>query len=212
MSVGLSDTVYDYIYQKILAGELKLGSPISEVAISKELGLSRSPIREALIRLERVGLIIQYPGRGSFVVDFSLQDIDEIFDTRNLFETYALRKAFSHMDTELLDRIEREIIQIANGGAPNAYFKANSSLHAAIISFSGNKRVQRFYEQISAQISVINRISALDPSHFSLSTKRHLAIIHAMKNGDLEEAEKNLLLHLEEVRTSTKKNYAIKRS
>lgn len=211
MASNLSNTAYDSLYNKILLGELKLGSPISEVALGKELGLSRSPIREALNRLEIEGLVTHYPGRGSFVVDFSLQDLDEIFDLRDLLEIYSLRKAFEHMDRDLFEGIEKEILAVVESGDPQAFFEINSTLHRAIISFSGNKRVQRFYDQISAQIAVINRISAMDPSHFDQSTERHLALIRAMKAGDQREAEAVLCQHLSEVRASTKKSYLIKK-
>lgn len=211
MSEVLSDKVYEYLLNSIINQELAQGEVISEVVTGKTLNVSRSPIREAIQRLENDGLIITYPNRGHFVKVFTIQDVDEIFDLREMLECYALRKSFVHIDIRRLDELEKEIRTAMELDIEEAYFKSNTDLHETLVAYSGNTRLRMSYDRLSAQTRVVNRISARDPSHFKNSSKSHLEIVLAMKKGNCEEAEKLLINHLEDARMSTKKSFSINR-
>ena len=90
--------VYAYLYNGILSGDIPLGSPIAELEVGKALGLSRSPVREALKRMEGEGLVSHYVGRGTFVTDITVRDLEEIFELRIMFELHSLPSACVYMD------------------------------------------------------------------------------------------------------------------
>ena len=208
---GAVSKVYDHIYQEILTGERPLGSAISEADVSAKLSVSRSPVREALKILQSEGLVTCYPERGTFVTDITSQDIEEIFDLRELFETFALKNTCKYMPIEQCNLIEQELLSLDQNTEPEIYYQANSRIHTAIIHFSGNKRLIRYYKLIMAQNAIINRISSMTPTHFRNSTQYHLDIIRAIRNRDEEKAREVLLTHLREVRGETIANFAAMR-
>lgn len=207
-SNGAIDKAYQYLYEGILSGEFPLGSPISEMEISATLEISRSPIREALRRMETEGLVFRFPGHGTFVTNITQQDLEEIFELRIMFELQALHTSCRYFDDEFLDALERDFTYLNPDCQPQQYYDANTRLHTGIIAYAGNERMEKFYKQLLAQIAIVNRISARDPEHFVLSREKHLAIVRALKERDLQKALENLRAHLEEVRDRTIKGYA----
>lgn len=206
-SNGAVDKAYQYLYGGILSGEFPLGSPISEMEISTTLKISRSPIREALRRMETEGLVRRFPGRGTFVTNITQRDLEEIFELRIMFELQALHTACQYFDDEYLDGLERDFTSLNPDSHPQQYYDANTRLHTGIIAYAGNERMEKFYQQLLSQMAIVTRISARDPEHFVLSREKHLAIVQALKKRDLENAEKYLRAHLEEVRDRTIKEY-----
>lgn len=200
---GNTQKAYDFIYHEILSGKKKLGEPISEAEIAGTLEMSRSPVREALKLLEMQGIIVHYQNRGTFVTDITRKDVAEIFELRILLELKALPNACKYMDDAVLERLKRNIENLNEKSKPEDYFKANTALHHTIVNYSGNNRLVNFYETLSMQIALVNRISARQSSHFRESRKEHLAIIEALAGRDEEAAAKCLSTHLENVRDQT---------
>lgn len=206
-SNGAIGKAYRYLREGILSGELPLGSPISEMEISTKLEISRSPIREALRRMESEGLVYRYPGRGTFVTNITRKDLEEIFELRIMFEVQALNTASKYFDEKFLDELEKAFTYLNPDSHPQQYYDANTRLHTGIIAYAGNKRMEKFYTQLQTQIAIVNRISARDPEHFVLSKEKHLAIVRALKERDVEKAKECLTVHLEEVRDRTIREY-----
>ncbi|HIZ82688.1 MAG TPA: GntR family transcriptional regulator [Candidatus Mediterraneibacter pullistercoris] len=207
-SNGAIGKAYQYLREGILSGDLPLGSPISEMEISAKLQISRSPIREALRRMETEGLVYRYPGRGTFVTNITRKDLEEIFELRIMFEVQALNTASRYFDDKFLEALERDFADLNPDSQPQQYYDANTRLHRGIIAYAGNKRMEKFYKQLQTQIAIVTRISARDPEHFVLSRERHLAIVRALKERDVEKAKACLTIHLEEVRDRTIKGYS----
>lgn len=207
-STGAAARAYNYLYEGILSGKFPLGSPIAELDISEAMKLSRSPVREALKRMEAEGLVSHFPGRGTFVTDITQRDLEEIFELRIMFEMHSLRTAIRYFDEEMLSRLEEAFTQLNEDSDPQKYYDANNLLHRSIIAYGGNTRMEKFYNMLSAQFAIVNRISARDPGHFETSKKKHLNIVWALKRGDLQSAEKFLFQHLNEVRDRTIKEYS----
>jgi DNA-binding GntR family transcriptional regulator len=207
MKISAAEQAYEYLYNGILSRELPLGSPISEPQISAALDMSRSPVREAIKRLEAEGLFTCHPNRGTFVIDFSRQDMEEIFELRILFETFALRRACENMDSKTIEKLEREIESLNEDSGPEEYFEYNRHLHRAIINYGGNGRMARFFRILAIQLNVINRITAEDPECFANVKKQHLQIIQAIKQRNYGLAKKHLTGHLQDVFERTMKVY-----
>lgn len=201
--IGNTQKAYDFIYQQILSGTKELGSPISEVEIATALEMSRSPVREALKLLEMQGIIVHYQNRGTFVTDMSRKDISEIFQLRRMLELESLENACKYMDDSVLEELKKNIENLNENSTAQEYYTANTALHQAIVNYSGNSRLVKFYETLSMQIALVNRLSAKLPRHFQESREKHLAIVNALMERDLEKASELLRNHLEEVRDKT---------
>ena len=201
--IGNTKKAYDYIYEQIISGKKALGAPISEMEISEILGMSRSPIREALKLLEMQGIIVHYQNRGTFVTDITRKDVEEIFQLRIMIELEALNNACVYMDDEVLSVLKNDIEKLTEQSAVEEYYAANTALHQAIVNYSGNSRMIKFYETISMQIALVNRLSAKLPSHFKESRQKHLAIVEAIIERNKEKATVLLREPLEEVRDKT---------
>lgn len=197
------DKAYNYIYQHILSGEFPLGAALSEVQIGSNINMSRSPIREALKRLASEGIVKQYAGKGTFVTNFTLHDIEEIFDMRIMLERYCLQHTFKYVDDKMLDELESHMICLDNNSSEKDFYDSNYLFHSFLVFNCNNERAKAFYQMMSAQLDIIYKISSSVPSHDIMSRDDHLEIIHAMRSNNLELADNCLVSHLEKTRRNT---------
>jgi len=204
----LKDVAYDYIYNAIMSSELQAGQAIVEQELSDRLGLSRTPLREALKQLEAEGLVRQAPSHGTFVSDITVQDVKELCQLRKLLETTALVTAITEASDAELDAIEKKLhglndSQIDDVAAREAYYGSDRALHSMIMKYSRNSRMISIHNNIGAQLERLRRISSMTPKRLATSKQEHLSIIHAMRNRDLTNALLMLSMHLDNVCEST---------
>ncbi|XBS70368.1 GntR family transcriptional regulator [Acerihabitans sp. KWT182] len=195
---------YKYILEGILSGKIVQGTPISEMEVSQILGISRSPVREALRKLEAEGLIIIFPGRGAFVIEISDQDIREVFELRILLECHSLKRACFCITKEWLIEMKTKINLLSpETSSANDFYAIDFELHSAIVVNGGNKRLIKMYKNVLFQIDMIRRISSMNPQHFATSRDYHLQLIDSIYNRDLDAAENILSEHLDYVLLNT---------
>ena len=207
MENSTANKAYNYIYEGILSRKLPLGEPISEVQIGNALGISRSPVREALKQMASEGLVKQYPSKGTFVTTITLHDIEEIFELRILFEQFALRKSYEFFDSSILNHLESVMMKLNKESSTMDFYEANHLFHSTIISCCNNERAKNFYKMLSSQLTIIYAIASCVPSHDIMSKEHHLKIIQALKDKDIDLAEKLLVFHLEKTRDNTMAAY-----
>src|SRR4030043_728654 len=100
--------VYENLKKRIINHSLKSGEPLNESVLTKELGISKTPIREALQQLEKEGFVENIPGKGSFVSRISVQDIREIFEIREILECEAIKRAALKSDPDKIESIKKK--------------------------------------------------------------------------------------------------------
>jgi DNA-binding GntR family transcriptional regulator len=204
MTSSNAEKAYNYILDRIYSKDLKMGAPVNELAISEEIGLSRSPVREALRRLEVEGMVDYYPGRGNFVVTLTAGDIDEIFELRKILETAALGMSAPHIDKDTVRRLEDMINDLDPGTSkPEKFYRADKALHDTFVNRCGNRRLADVYRTLMLQIELVRRVSARGADHFAVSKKYHLQILESINAGDTERAVALLGEHLDQVKEST---------
>jgi DNA-binding GntR family transcriptional regulator len=190
-SVNLRELVVEQIRRAIIEGRLRPNDHIVENALTSQLGVSRTPVREALILLERDGLIVSYPHRGSFVRDFSVQDVEEIFTMRITLENFAgerIIQTLTSADYEALD----ELVQRQQNAIEAADFKAvrsiDMSFHEYLIEQANHVLLKRNWRQIVAQIAAVLYLRAEVIVNYDeyLAIRDHKAIIDAYRQRDLE--------------------------
>ena len=194
---------YIYIKDAILDNKFPQGTPLREVDIATSLKMSRSPVREALRDLESEGIVVSYPGRGTFVSTLTPYDVEEIYDLRAMLEEYALKKSFSRITPEDLDEVENNFKVAQSNFDWEQYHMADRALHGLIVGKCGNKRLIQFLDTLNFQVERIRRFSDHNKARTSgARLQEHLDIISFMRKGDLDGSLNALRLHLRNVADS----------
>lgn len=193
---------YSYLYTKIVSHELEPGSAIVEQEISNSLGISRTPVREALKQLGAEGLVRIIPARGAFVSEITSQDVEEIFSLREMLEVWALKVGLEHMPEEEIDRVEKLLCSLNENCSNDKFYSIDRTLHDLIVRYCGNRRLIAFLNTLNAQIERTRHISALLPHRLQKSKQEHLAIIAAIKERNSDKACDLLSEHIRNVKKS----------
>ena len=196
----IRDQVYQLLKDEICDGKYEPGYWLQEKELAERLKVSRSPVREALRQLTRDGLVRDIPNRGVFVREFSIRDIEDVFDLRIMMESFALLHTDPALSTaakegllELLGRIE----QAHTEGDRKAYIGVDIQFHHSLIELCGNTFLVKAYGDIYSMIKQFCIYSLIDLQRFDNSMLEHRQIVHSVVTGQMEEAERYNRLHLE---------------
>lgn len=197
--VTRGEEAYREIRQAILKGEFPPASPLSEYQLAAQFRLSRTPVREALTRLEQEGMVRTVPGRGTFVAELTPHDIMEIYEVREQLESYAARVAAERMDTEDLCKLENIIAQM-NEGAAAGYeketFDTDIDLHKTIIGSTRNSRMVAILGTLDDQMHRIRSMWPRKPRWLDGTLAEHSAIVKCITERDPAGAEEAMRKHL----------------
>ncbi|MBB5157766.1 GntR family transcriptional regulator [Saccharopolyspora phatthalungensis] len=207
----LSDQIYRLLRERIVRGQLRAASRIDLPALMAELGISKTPLREALARLELDHLVVTKPRSGTYVAELTVEDIREVCDLRKGFEWVATFEATSKMPAALLRELRAEIVdaeQQARDGNYDPFFASDLRLHRTIVQHSGNRRLIRAREALEAYVDWMRVVGATGVHRIAGSTRRHLEIVDAMLAGKAEQARDAAAIHVEEVKVWTIEDFA----
>lgn len=179
---------YRALLTAITDWELRPGEPIPEIEYAKRLGISRTPLREALRTLSDQGLVRTIPGRGSFVAELSVADMREIYEMREALESYAGRlAAVKGVDVDLLDQLEQDIQKghdAIGRGEIECVFEAGIRLDRAIADAANNQRLSAALDILRVQAARIRRMAALSESRLHDAVDEHLELVAALRARD----------------------------
>lgn len=190
--ISLRERVVEQIRTAIIEGRLKPSDHIVEGTLTKQLGVSRTPVREALILLERDGLVVSYPNRGSFVRSFNGEDVEAIFTMRTMLENFAAELIIDRLAPEdfnhLYGSIEQQRAAIEIGDF-KLVRSTDMSFHQYLVDRSEHTLLIRNWRQIVAQIAAVlyMRAEAIPDYDEYLAVRDHTAIVDALKHRQLEE-------------------------
>jgi DNA-binding GntR family transcriptional regulator len=208
---ALSEKVYLILRTKILYHELKFGEKLLIDEIAHQLGVSRTPVKDAVNRLALEGLVEKVPRRGTFVTTLTLQDVVEILDLRLLLELYAAEKVMEKGKVELLlaemRKCMSKIDKIANSDDPDydAYMLWNRELHLSLIKLADNNRLLQMYKSLNIHLQVA-RVHYLHTIEDVAQTQQeHKAIHEAFESGDWQQVKKAISAHIKNVETTVLK-------
>lgn len=188
---SLSEQVYDYIKHLILAAEIKGGEKIPEEKVAQQFGVSRTPIREALKRLEEYGLIRIKPRSYAVVVALEPEEAVQLAVIRAQLETLAvglLTDCGTESDFEELDLLAQECNSLIARGDIATTFEKDSHLHLEIARRTGNRHLYEIFEKLDAKIQLLRIILQVPLKKLKLYVRHHDDIIHAMRKHDRELA------------------------
>jgi DNA-binding GntR family transcriptional regulator len=200
----LATVVEERIRTAIVSGELRLGQPVSEDRLATMLGVSRTPVREALTALQMQGLIAILPQRGSFVFQPSEQDIAELCEYRLMLEVQALRLAYERNRSATLHKLEAalaDMLRLQARGQISEASQADAAFHNTFFAHCGNHLFEHAYHLVSGRIGAIRYFARGSVTSRRNSNRQHRAIVDAFAAGDLAGAESVLAPHILNMRT-----------
>jgi DNA-binding GntR family transcriptional regulator len=184
-----SDRAYATIRNMILSGELSAGMQLGEEALAETCGVSRTPVREAMRRLETDMLVVRTDTQRSFVAEWSLDDVRDAFDLRAMLEAYAARRAAERMTPDSLTRLRAANTQIALAIAMprpdiGAFLEGNRLFHAAILDVAGSRRLVAQLGSLVEQPVVWRTAHHYGPDALHRSWSEHEELIAAFARRD----------------------------
>lgn len=214
MKLSLQEFAYNECKSLIESGELSTGKLYSEVAMSKQLGISRTPMRTALQNLEKDGLIIRLPQRGFYVYQFTEEDIQELFAIRKALEGYAVETIANKKLTMNIDKLnshiqrQKKAIQTDNFAA---FIREDRKFHEHIIYALKNNRLTTIYSDLRQSIELLGLQRFKLNRQRNLSIKEHKAIVKSIQLRDPHASREAVYNHLDSALLLLLKNNAEKK-
>ncbi|MGJ5897639.1 GntR family transcriptional regulator [Streptomyces niveiscabiei] len=195
-----ADRVYAHVKQGVLDRRFEGGTLLTEGELADAVGVSRTPVREALLRLEVEGLIRLYPKKGALVLPVSAQEIADVVETRLLIEEHAVRKAVpapAGLVERLAELLERQKEEAGRGDLAAAAV-TDRCFHAEIVRSGGNEILTRLYDQLrDRQLRMGVAIMHAHPDRIAKSLVEHEQILDALRAGDAEAAVSVVRRHVD---------------
>jgi DNA-binding GntR family transcriptional regulator len=195
---SLSEMVLDQIRELIVTGRLALGEQLSEGALAEQLGVSRTPVREAFLRLETENMVEVRPQRGTFVFYYDAKQLRDISELRGMLEMSALRVALSRKRAPLIEALDRIAGESEAAGTADAigYQVFDAAFHGALIEATDNRELIEAYDRISGRVRAVRYRFTHSPEQVGRSQRDHRFIVESLKAGRDAEAIKKLGRHV----------------
>ena len=196
----LRDVVFNTLRNAILTGELAPGERLMEIKLADKLGVSRTPIREAIRKLELEGLVVNTPRKGAEVANISAEDLRDVLEVRRSLEVLAIRLACDKMTEETLELLHENIDAFKHSidaKATSDIASVDVSFHDIIYKSTGNNRLIQILNNISEQMYRYRFEYIKNKEAWNRLVEEHMNIYEAIKNRDKELAVKSILLHID---------------
>lgn len=188
-----ADEAYERLKRMVFEHELPPGSRISEAQVARQLEMSRTPVREALARLESEGILTGAPGRGFLVADLTVDDLVDIYRVRAVLDGLAAEEAASRatrVDIARLEDLYDAMSQASAAGRDQELARLNSEFHALIAEISGNSYLQAMLEDIREVFEWFRSTALSLPGRRDTAHDEHGRMIEALRAGDAETARR----------------------
>lgn len=194
-----ADHLRDVLEEEILMGQYRPGDRLEEPALADRFGVSRTPIREALLQLATSGLVENRGRRGTFVARIGPRRLMEMFDVMAAYEALAAALAARRAQPDAIDAIRRchgECAASAQAGEPDTYYYANERFHAAIRTAAGNGFLLEQADMLQKRLRPYRRTQLRARNRVRASYAEHQAILDAIETGDAEAASAAMRAHV----------------
>ena len=212
---SLVESVYKVLWQQIVEGERQQGERFIELELVKELGVSRTPIRQALFQLQQAGFVQIGENRGFHVVIFDADDIRELYELRSILEGSAIRLATNRIPEEALHEAIKMTEVIENLQEPDlspAFLHSDVDFHHQLIAgHCGNRRLREAIATLRAQMSLFIADGTRVPGGIENALAEHKVILEKLLERDAQAAETAMTEHIERVKTMALEAFATSR-
>ena len=201
----LRDVVFNTLRQAILKGELKPGERLMEIQLAKRLGVSRTPVREAIRKLELEGLVLMIPRKGAEVAEITVKDLEDVLQVRTALEELAVKDACANitdMQLEELKKANEEFKRALEGDNLMDCGKADMKFHEIIYDATNNRRLIQILNNLREQMYRYRMEYLKDRNMYPVLLKEHEAIREALNEHDRERAGMAIRVHIENQKES----------
>lgn len=196
---SLSSRVFHTIRENILDGKYAKNEELREKTIGEELGVSRTPVREALRQLELEGLVSIVPNKGAYVVGISQKDMRDIYEIRCRLEGLCARWAAAKISKEQLDELEEIVFRAefhVKKGNAEQLVELDNQFHETLYKAADSKELQRVLSDFHHYLQRVRKITLTDETRAAESNKEHMMIVEALKEHDADKAERLASRHI----------------
>lgn len=201
----LRELVFESLREAIISAQLRPGERMMEIQLAEEMGVSRTPIREAIRKLELEGLVVMVPRKGAYVAGLSLKDIADVFEIRRALEGLAAELAADRITEEELETLERYLVVIAeqiDNGDIEKVVQTDTDFHTQLYQASRNSRLSQIINNLREQIQRFRTTSLSYPGRMKEALEEHRKIVEAISGRDGETARKVAMEHIENAENS----------
>ncbi len=209
-NTNLREQVYDVLKDMIVLREFEPGEKINEEQIAKQTGVSRTPIREALCRLENENIVKMIPRRGAFVIKQSEDTVREVLQVREVLEGLVTRLATLQMDEKSLMKLKKCLEKIRP--IPDAdrnlmkYTQSDIRFHSVLLETCQNRLLQNMMDTVNTHLQIIRLRTVVLPGRAKKTVDEHFDIMKAIEANDAQKAEILMRKHIKSVRVDALKN------
>ncbi len=199
-SVSLSMDLSMRLKEDILSGRLRKNQKLTEQSICDNYNVSRTPVREALVHLEKEGLVESIPNRGSFVVGLSDQDLEDILTLRKIYEVQATRWAIARITEEELDQLEEnfEFMEFYTMKEDvDKMLNINQNFHQMIYTASHNRMLMQMLSSYQVYIQYARKKAPREDNYLSTVLEEHRQIFEAFKRKDPDAGAAAMAIHMD---------------
>ena len=195
----LRDVVFKTLREAILKGDLKPGERLMELQLASKLGVSRTPIREAIRMLEQEGLAVTTPRKGAEVAKMTLKDMEDVLEIRDALDELAVRIACQKISDEQLKQLEdmKELFEKSTQtGNVKKIAEADVTFHDVIYEATGNPKLVTLLNNLREQVYRYRVEYIKDPKNYPTLIAEHEAILESLKNRDVKNAVEAMHVHV----------------
>lgn len=196
----LRELVFENIRQAIVKGIFAPGERLMEIQLADDLGVSRTPVREAIRKLELEGFVVMIPRRGTYVANLSIKDINDVYEIRISLDVLAAGLAAERIEPEELEELNRlllEISEAARTGPMDKIVRLDTAFHDVLYKASRNDRLRNIINNLREQITGIRGTSMRYPGRLADTLEEHRALVDSIAARDSERAQAAARIHLE---------------
>ncbi len=212
---SLVENVYKALWQQIVEGERQQGERFIELELARELGVSRTPVRQALFQLQQAGFVQVSDNRGFHVVVFGAEDIRERYELRAILEGAAIRLATAHIPGDALEQalaLTRELMTMPEPERSPAFLHSDVDFHHQLIAgHCNNRRLREAIANLRAQMSLFIVDGTRVPGGIDRALAEHTVILERLMERDAAGAESAMTEHIERVKTMALEAFATSR-
>ncbi len=189
----LREVVCETLRNAIVAGTLKPGERLMEIQVAEELGVSRTPVREAIRKLELEGFVVMIPRRGTYVSDLSIKDVNEVYEVRTALDVLAAGLAVERITEEELEEMERLLVVFGECIEANDLDKiveADSKFHDILYKATRNERLIGIVNNLREQLTRFRSLSMSYPGRLKDMLEEHTRLVEALGQRNASVARK----------------------
>ena len=196
---SLRGQVFQEIREDILKGKFKENEELREATLGKELGVSRTPVREALRQLEREGLVHIIPNKGAYVTGITEKDVHDIYMTRSMLEGLCARWAAEHISEEQIQEMEEVLLLTEyhlDRGNAEQLAELDGKFHEVLYDASQSRILRHILSDFHKYVQVARKRSVKKEDRAKKSLEEHREILNALRTGDADRAEELAHIHI----------------